>query len=125
MIALPPYARLLGLSATIEHDAPVFDMPFAPEVQGRPGFLHGGAIAGLLEMSAILTLRHALGDEPVRLKPINLSIDYLRGGRAKPTRAAATIFRLGRRIANVEASAWQDDPATPIAHARITFLLRR
>ena len=31
-------------------------MPFHEDVVGRPGYLHGGAIAGLLEFAAFTTL---------------------------------------------------------------------
>ena len=41
------------------------------------------------------------------------------------TFAAAIIERLGNRIANVEAVAWQADRAKPIATAQINFLLER
>ena len=40
--------------------APVIAMPFADKVQGRPGFLHGGAISGLLEMAAVAAIHRAL-----------------------------------------------------------------
>lgn len=122
---LPPYAALLGL--VLEQDAagrPRLAMPFARAVLGRPGFVHGGALGGLLEMAAIVALRHATGAE-VGIKPVNLTVDYMRGGREKTTYAAASIRRLGTRIANVDAQAWQDDPDRPIAAARLTFLLRR
>ena len=47
MPALPPYARALDMRIVDELDgAPVIAMPFADRVQGRPGFLHGGAISG-------------------------------------------------------------------------------
>ena len=126
---LPPYAELLGLSE--EHDAagaPVLLMPFGKDVIGRPGFLHGGAMGGLLEMAAIATLRHALeagGAGDARIKPINLTVDYMRGGRDKPTRARGIVRKLGRRIANLDAVAWQDDADAPIAAARLTFLIVR
>ncbi len=48
-------------------------MPFRNEVIGRPGFLHGGAIAGLLEFAVIGTLKEALGDDSVEIKPINVT----------------------------------------------------
>ncbi|MFS0773370.1 PaaI family thioesterase [Sphingomonas sp. 1P08PE] len=125
--ALPPYVRLLG--ATVECDeagAPRLVMPFADDVLGRPGFLHGGAIAGLLEAAAIAALRHALAAEMgTRIKPITITIDYRRGGRDRPTIAAGTITRLGTRIANVEAAAWQEDAARPIATARLNFKVER
>lgn len=123
---LPPYARLLGLR--VEPDAagaPVLVMPFGEAVMGRPGFVHGGAIGGLVEMAAVAALRHALADEGVAVKPINLTTDFMRGGRDADTRAAGHVVRLGTRIANVEAFAWQDDRDRPIAAARINFLLVR
>lgn len=126
MSDLPPYARTLGLMEEPQPDgAPLLVMPFADPVLGRPGFLHGGAITGLLEMAAIVALRHALGDEGGRIKPVNVTVDFMRGGRDKPTRALGVVERLGNRVANVDATAWQDDPATPIARARMNYLLVR
>ena len=123
---LPPYAELLGLIAADDADGlPILTMPFANDVVGRPGFLHGGAIGGLMEMAAIVALRHALGEDVTRIKPVNLTVDYMRGGRALDTRARGIVRRLGNRIANLDAVAWQDDEAKPIAAARLTFLLAR
>ncbi|MDG2533396.1 PaaI family thioesterase [Sphingomonas sp. HITSZ_GF] len=122
---LPPYAELLGLTIEPGEDAPVFVMPFGDDVLGRPGFLHGGAIGGLLEMAAVGALKQALGGEEARVKPINITVDYMRGGRDKPTRARGTVTRLGTRVANVEAIAWQDEPDRPIAAARINYLITR
>jgi uncharacterized protein (TIGR00369 family) len=126
MSALPPYAQLLRLRAETDTDgAPMFVMPFHEDVVGRPGYLHGGAIAGLLEFAAFSALRHALGDAAVTMKPINVTVDYMRAGQPFDTFAAATIERLGARIANVEAQAWQKDRKVPIAAAQMTFLLVR
>ena len=128
---LPPYAQLLGLSAERDaDDAPVMVMPFATDVLGRPGFLHGGAISGLLEMAAIVALQEALKDEGENggggeIKPINVTVDFMRGGRDKITRAKGVVTRLGTRVANVETIAWQDDPARPIAAARMNYLIVR
>ncbi|MEP9358630.1 PaaI family thioesterase [Sphingomonas sp. KR3-1] len=122
---LPPYAELLGLSIEPGEDAPVFVMPFGEDVLGRPGFLHGGAIGGLLEMAAVGALKQALGGEDAQVKPINITVDYMRGGRDKPTRARGSVTRLGTRVANVEAIAWQDEPDRPIAAARINYLIVR
>jgi acyl-coenzyme A thioesterase PaaI-like protein len=49
----------------------------------------------------------------------------MRGGTARETFAAAIIERLGARIANVEAFAWQKERSRPIASARLNFLLDR
>ena len=122
---LPPYAELLGLTVDPE-DATKLMMPFGETVLGRPGFLHGGAISGLMEVAAIVALRHALADEGGgRIKPINVTVDFMRGGRDKPTFGKGVVTRLGTRVANVEATAWQDDPAKPIAAARMNYLIAR
>ncbi len=125
---LPPYAEALGLIVEPGDAAPTYLMPFAHQVVGRPGFLHGGALGGLLEMAAIGALKQALaGDEAdgARIKPINVTVDYMRGGRDKLTRARGSVTRLGNRIANVEAIAWQDEEDRPIAAARMNYLIVR
>lgn len=124
-MTLPPYADLLRLSADPE-DRTILVMPFDKDVIGRPGFVHGGAIGGLLEMAAIVALQYALEEDGGgRIKPINVTVDYMRGGREKPTYAQGTVTRLGNRVANVEASAWQDDRDRPIAAARMNYLIAR
>ncbi len=127
VIGLPPYAAILGISVEpMEGAPPVLLMPFADDVLGRPGFLHGGAISGLLEMAAIAALQHALEAEGGgRIKPVNVTVDFMRGGRDKLTRAAGVVTRLGTRVANVEATAWQDEREKPIAAARMNYLIVR
>jgi uncharacterized protein (TIGR00369 family) len=122
---LPPYGQLLQLKIDDVDGAPLVTMPFHDDVVGRPGYLHGGAIAGLLEFAAFTGLARAIGDEAVKMKPITVTIDYMRGGTGRETFAAAVVERLGSRIANVEAFAWQKDRNNPIAAARVNFLLER
>jgi uncharacterized protein (TIGR00369 family) len=124
MKPLPPYAQLLRLRTERQGDALHFVMPFHEDVVGRPGFLHGGAIAGLLEFAAFTELSRAIGEEVVK-KPITVTVDYMRGGTSADTFAEARIERLGNRMANVEAYAWQGERDKPIAAARINFLLDR
>lgn len=126
MRALPPYAELLGLRAERAEDGALFwVMPFREQVVGRPGYLHGGAIAGLLEFAALGALYDALDDPSASVKPINVTVDFMRGGLDHDTFAGAIITRLGARVANVEAHCWQRDPAKPIASARMNLLIRR
>jgi uncharacterized protein (TIGR00369 family) len=122
---LPPYANLLNLRFEQGEQGPLVVMPFEEDVVGRPGYLHGGAIAGLLEFAAFTTLWRELDDESVVVKPITVTVDYMRGGTNHDTFASARVERLGSRIANVEAFAWQKDRATPIASAQLNFLLDR
>jgi uncharacterized protein (TIGR00369 family) len=130
MTLLPPYARFLGIGTRRSDDGELqFVMPFGDAVLGRPGYVHGGAIAGLLEFAAFGALYEALGPRDpgsgVTVKPVNVTVQYMRGAAQHDTIAAATVTRLGNRVANVEAHAWQLDRAKPIAAAQMNVLLRR
>ena len=119
-----PYAATLGLMTTRVEGRVVVTMPYTNDTGGRPGFLHGGAISGLLDHAAWATLLDAL-EPDVRIKPITIGLDFLRGGKPVESYASAKILRLGRRIANVTAFAWQQDEANPIASANLKFLIER
>lgn len=124
---LPPYARAMGMRIdTLADGAPVLTMDFSDRAMGRPGFLHGGAIAGLLEVAAISALHADLGadDDALRIKPVNISVEYLRGGLTVPTFARGQVIRAGRRIANVRAEAWQADRDKPLASCWMNFLIK-
>lgn len=128
MIAeLPPYARALDMVVSGEIDgAPIISMPFADRVQGRPGFLHGGAISGLLEIAAIAAIHQALraqGSDSA-IKQVNVTVDFMRGGLSQMTYAVGEVTRLGRTMANVEARAWQDDREKPIAMGYMHYLIK-
>ena len=125
MSDLPPYAQLLRLRIDEHQDGCRFVMPFDEDVAGYPGLLHGGAIAGLLEFAAFTSLSRAIDDAAVKMKPVTVTVDYLRAGTNRDTFASAEIQRLGGRIANVEATAWQEEKSSPIATARLNFLLDR
>lgn len=119
-----PYARTLGLTFVRDGAEAIVTMPPGDGVGGRPGYLHGGAIAGLLEYAAWVAIADAL-DPDARFKPITITVDYMRGGRMEDAHATAAIVRQGRRIANVIATAWQDDRGKPIASANLKFLIER
>jgi uncharacterized protein (TIGR00369 family) len=127
-IDLPPYAKGLDMTVSGLHEgAPLIAMPFAEKVQGRPGFLHGGAISGLLEMAAVAAIIRALRErgENASFKQVNVTVDFMRGGTPQVSYAIGTITRMGRTMANVEARAWQDDPDKPMALAYLHYLLKR
>jgi len=123
---LPPYADALGID--IDHDEdgqPVLFVDFNERVMGRPGFLHGGALSGLMEMAAIAALRAELDrrGERMKLKPVNVQVEFMRGGIEQRTFAMGQVTRAGRRVALVNAEAWQDDRKKPIALAQMKILL--
>lgn len=123
---LPPYALALGIALDHSEDgAPILYFDYSERVAGRPGFLHGGAMSGLMEMAAIAALRAELErrGETMKLKPVNVAVEFMRGGTEQRTFACGSVTRAGRRVALVNAEAWQDDRSKPIALAQMKVLL--
>lgn len=119
-----PYARFLGLSVDASADELLCTMRFDPKLIGNYTIpaLHGGTLGGLLESAAAFQVLSAV-DATVFPKIINVTVDYLRSGRAVDTYAAGVITRQGRRVATVMAHAWQEDRNKPIASAHAHFLV--
>lgn len=123
---LPPYAMALGIAQDQAEDGtPILYFDYSDRVAGRPGFLHGGAMSGLMEMAAIAALRAELErrGETMKLKPVNVAVEFMRGGTEQRTFASGSVTRAGRRVALVNAEAWQDDRSKPIALAQMKVLL--
>jgi uncharacterized protein (TIGR00369 family) len=118
-----PFARCLGIRI---RDDGTLVMPFSPKIIGNPILpaIHGGMTGAFLETTAIVGVTRDLG-VLARPKPVGLTINYLRSGRALDSYASASIVKQGRRIVAFEAKAWQDDPDKPIASAFGHFMLRR
>jgi acyl-coenzyme A thioesterase PaaI-like protein len=76
-----------------------------------------------LETAAIAGVTREL-DVAAPPKPIGLTINYLRPGRALDSYAKVSVVKQGRRIVAFEARAWQEDPDKPIASAFGHFMLR-
>ncbi|MBV7256229.1 PaaI family thioesterase [Pacificimonas sp. WHA3] len=124
-----PYAEFLGLQFSVGQDGVTLIMPFTKALIGspQPPRLHGGSVAGLMEIASIAQLLHSLRDEEKvpAIKPIDVTVDYLRAGQPEDTYARATIVRMGRRVVNVQVTAWQSDADKPIATARMNVMLKR
>jgi uncharacterized protein (TIGR00369 family) len=124
VLAAVPYMRFLGMTADLAGDEMTAVLPFAPQLVGNVVLpaLHGGVIGAFLEMTALCQL---VVREPLRRQPrtIDVTIEYLRPGRAQTTYARADVRKIGRRIANVHVEAWQDQRASPVAALRGHFML--
>jgi uncharacterized protein (TIGR00369 family) len=118
-----PFARCLGIRVG---DDGTLVMPFSPKIIGNPILpaIHGGMTGAFLETTAIVGVTRELGVSALP-KPIGLTINYLRSGRALDSYANVSIVKQGRRVVAFEAKAWQDDPAKPIASAFGHFMLRQ
>jgi uncharacterized protein (TIGR00369 family) len=124
LLADVPYMRFLGMTAELAGDEMTATLPFSQHLVGNPILpaLHGGVIGAFLEMTALCQL---ILLEPLRRQPrtIDVTIEYLRPGRALTTYARADVRKIGRRIANVHVEAWQQERAQPVAALRGHFML--
>ena len=106
-----PYARFLGVRAELHGDEMTAVLTYSPHLIGNPSLpaIHGGVIGAFMEMTALaqLSIAERLARQP---RPVD-------------TFARAHINKVGRRIANVQVEAWQDERARPIAALRGHFIL--
>jgi uncharacterized protein (TIGR00369 family) len=118
-----PFARFLGILVGSDDS---LIMPFSPQIIGNPILpaIHGGMTGAFLETTALFGVTRELGFSAMP-KPIGLTINYLRSGRALDSHARVSIVKQGRRIVAFEAQAWQDDATKPIASAFGHFMLSR
>lgn len=123
-LARAPMVETLGMRCEVMGDEMTATLPFADKLIGNSTIqaLHGGAIATFLELTAMAQLYLATDlERPPR--PINLTVDYLRQGKAEDLFARATITKLGRRMASVRAEAWQSERAKPVSAVLAHFMV--
>lgn len=137
-----PYINWMGIEFDRRGDELTAVMPFDDRLVGNPLLpaLHGGAISGFLEVTAVIGLSWAMiweemeaGDRDVeelvkghlpRLpKTIDFTVDYLRSGLPRDAYARAEVNRSGRRYASVHVAAWQDRRSRHFAQATGHFLM--
>lgn len=123
-LARIPYAGFLGVRAEIKGDELTLILPYQAHLIGNPDLpaLHGGVVGALMELTALTQL--AIASKTAKFpKTIDINVDYLRSGRPDDTYARARVIKIGRRIANVQAEAWQEERARPIAAMHGHFLV--
>jgi len=120
-----PYVRFLGMRVERAGDEMTAVLPFKHDLIGNPILpaLHGGVIGAFMELTALAQLSLAAPGKRVP-KTIDITVEYLRSGRAQDTYARAILRKVGRRVANVQVEAWQDSRAQPIAGLTGHFLMR-
>lgn len=121
-----PQARALGIAfVSMEQDRATLKLPYAPELVGDPdtGVIAGGVVTTLLDHTcgqAVWATLEIAGS----IATLDLRIDYMRA--AEPGRdlyATAHCYRVTRSVAFVRATAYDDDPADPVATAQAAFML--
>lgn len=123
------FAAFLGIATDVDRGTAIARMIPGETAMGRPGVMHGGATATLLEQAGRAVVAAAIdrteGDARPVIELASITVDYLRVGPMAEVRAAGTIVKLGARVAVVTVSAWASDPVKPFATAKLTFLLLR
>ncbi|MEQ9695142.1 PaaI family thioesterase [Shimia sp. SDUM112013] len=137
-----PYVQFMGIEFDRRGDELTAVLPFDEKLIGNPMLpaLHGGAIAGFLETTAVIGLAWsmlwedietgridteelALGHLPRLPKTIDFNVDYLRSGLPRDSYARARVNRSGRRYASVHVEAWQDQREKLFTQATGHFLM--
>jgi acyl-coenzyme A thioesterase PaaI-like protein len=124
LIQRTPYIRRLGVRMELAGDEMTAVLPYAETLIGDPGLpaLHGGVLGAFLELTALAQL-FVMTETDHQPRPIGVTVEYLRSGRPMDTYARAHIKRIGSRVANVYAEAWQETRAAPITCLHGRFLL--
>lgn len=137
-----PYIQFMGITFDRRGDELTAVMPYDDQLIGNPILpaIHGGAISGFLEVTAVIGLSWAVlwdeieqgerdldevmrGHLPRMPKTIDFTVDYLRSGLPRDCYARANVTRSGRRYASVHVEAWQDNVRRPFAQASGHFLM--
>lgn len=123
-LAQVPIVQTLGMHCDIKGDDMVGVLPFQKKLIGNFTIkaLHGGAIGTFLEMTAMAQL-FLVSESERPARTINITVDYLRQGKAQDLYARATVVKLGRRMASVRAEAWQAERDKPVAALLGHFLV--
>ncbi len=119
-----PHATFPGVRAELKGDELTLVLPYSEHLLGNPLLpaLHGGVVGALMELTAITQLAIASKSETFP-KTIDVGFDHLRSGRPTDVYARAKVIKIGRRIANIQAEAWQGERGQPIAAMHGHFLV--
>jgi acyl-coenzyme A thioesterase PaaI-like protein len=119
-----PYAKMIGMSCFALGDELIFKLAASERNIGNPLLpaIHGGVLGGFMEAAAGFHIAFQ-SDIDQLPKIVDFSLDYLRSAKVVDTFARCDVIRQGKRVVNVQVTAWQSSPDLPITTARAHFLL--
>ena len=123
-----PHVSALGIEIVESgHGRLVMRLPAQPTLIGNPdsGALFGGAVFTLMDtVCGFLTLASVPDGQPAAT--LDLRVDYVAPARGdRDLYAEALCTRVTRQVVFCRASAWQDDPESPVATALCSFMINR
>jgi uncharacterized protein (TIGR00369 family) len=119
-----PYARLLGVvTEAIEVDRVRFRLPYREHLTTIGDMVHGGAIAGLVDVAATAACwASPTVDASTRGTTIGFTVNYLNAGRGQDLIATADVIQRGKSIVIAEVAIRTADD-TYVARAVVTYKL--
>lgn len=99
-------------------------LPYSPSIVGNPqtGSIHGGAITTLMDTALGMATLCVLPEFEV-CPTLDLRIDYMSPGVAdQDVHGHAHCYRVSRDVIFIRGTAYQDDPAQPIAEVVGTYM---
>ena len=124
VIVASPFGRLVGVRLVEATPGRVrVALPFRPEVTTVGDVVHGGAIAGLVDVAATAAVWSTV--EPgasTRGTTVGFTVNFLAAGRGTDLVATASVIQRGQTLAicDVEVRAAAD---APVARALVTYKL--
>ncbi len=124
LVGAVPYARYLGMSASLEGGRLITRLAFRPSHIGNPVLpsIHGGVVGAFLDLSGTFQLWWEM-EGLAAPRCVSFTVDYLRSAGPRDILAACLVTRMGRRVASVRVEAWQERRDRPIAHGHAHFLI--
>lgn len=123
---LPHFAKEIGVTVDrLDGQRPVLALDYRADLCGNPGMFHGGVVAAVLEWASLAAIKEDLRakNSTACAVPVNCTVTYLRPATERRTYASARIVRAGRRLANLQATLWQDSEDKPVATAMVNLEL--
>ena len=117
-----PYGQQLGVvTESIEVDRVRLRLPYRETLTTIGDMVHGGAIAGLVDVAATAACWASPNVDPsARGTTIGFTINYLNAGRGQDLIAAAEVIQRGKSISVCEVTIRGAD-ATSVARAVVTY----
>jgi uncharacterized protein (TIGR00369 family) len=126
MTMFVPHAAALGLTLVeTGKGRGVMSVAWREDLVGDPetGVIASGVVTALLDHTCGLAC-NAVHETPQPIATLDLRIDYMRPAAPRTgVTAEAVCYKLTRSVGFVRASAWDVDPADPVATAQASFML--
>jgi len=97
-------------------------LPYRPELRQPAGFVHGGALATLIDTVVVPAVGSAFDAVPIMLT-VSMNIQYLGGVRGEDAIAHGWVVRRGRRIVFCEVAVVTEG-GEPVATGSLVYSVR-